>query len=141
MIILLLSLLRFVSLPFGGGEADLHLSIGNVKSTEGMIWVGIYDSKENFMVQERARVEGYHLERTGELRVSLDDIDPGTYAVAVFHDENNNGTLDQNALGIPTEPYCFSRKPKSKWRAPRFQEVAVTIRRGQRLEMTLESWW
>ena len=123
------------------GTADLRLTIDNIRSTEGMIWIGIYDSKENFMVQERARVEGYQIEQVGQLHLSLDDLEPGTYAIAVFHDENNNGHLDQNAVGIPTEPYCFSRKPKSKWRAPRFGEVAVQIKRGQQLEMTLEKWW
>lgn len=32
----------------------------------------------------------------------------GIYAVAMFHDMNNNGELDKKAIGIPLEPYGFS---------------------------------
>ena len=40
--------------------------------------------------------------------VVLTNLDPGRYAIILFHDENGNGKLDKNALGVPTEPYGFS---------------------------------
>jgi uncharacterized protein (DUF2141 family) len=40
--------------------------------------------------------------------VVLTNLDPGQYAIILFHDENGNGKLDRNALGVPTEPYGFS---------------------------------
>jgi uncharacterized protein (DUF2141 family) len=33
----------------------------------------------------------------------FEDVPPGEYAVAVFHDENGNNDLDRNFLGIPSE--------------------------------------
>jgi len=33
----------------------------------------------------------------------LAGIPPGTYAIACYHDENDNGKLDTNFLGIPKE--------------------------------------
>jgi hypothetical protein len=36
---------------------------------------------------------------------------PGYYAVALFHDENDDHHLNTNALGIPTEGYGFSNNP------------------------------
>ena len=35
---------------------------------------------------------------------------PGTYALAVIQDENSNGKLDTNLLGIPTEGYGFFKR-------------------------------
>jgi uncharacterized protein (DUF2141 family) len=32
----------------------------------------------------------------------------GTYAVVVFHDENDNGEIDHNLVGLPIEPLGFS---------------------------------
>jgi putative ABC transport system permease protein len=40
--------------------------------------------------------------------VSFADLGWGTYAVLVFHDQNANGTLDHNLLGLPSEPMGFS---------------------------------
>lgn len=36
------------------------------------------------------------------------DLAYGSYAVFLFHDENTNGTLDHNLLGLPKEPLGFS---------------------------------
>jgi uncharacterized protein (DUF2141 family) len=41
-------------------------------------------------------------------RCDFGDIPPGTYAIAVIHDENSHGKLDTNRLGVPTEGYGFS---------------------------------
>jgi uncharacterized protein (DUF2141 family) len=52
---------------------------------------------------------------------------PGTYAVAVMHDENGNDTLDRNFVGIPTEGWATSRNVLPRMRAPRFVESSFVI--------------
>jgi uncharacterized protein (DUF2141 family) len=37
----------------------------------------------------------------------------GPFAISVVHDANDNGKLDSNFLGIPTEGYGFSRDAKA----------------------------
>lgn len=39
-------------------------------------------------------------------KVIFKNIHHGIYAVSVLHDENNNGLMDKNFFGIPTEGYC-----------------------------------
>lgn len=39
------------------------------------------------------------------------DLNSSTYAVNLFHDENQNGTLDKNLFGIPKEGYAISNNP------------------------------
>jgi uncharacterized protein (DUF2141 family) len=36
------------------------------------------------------------------------DLEPGSYAVAVYQDLDGSGALNRNGLGLPTEPYGFS---------------------------------
>ncbi len=51
--------------------------------------------------------------RNTQARCDFEDISPGTYALAVIHDENGNGKLDTNWVGIPTEGYGFSGLPQN----------------------------
>lgn len=55
---------------------------------------------------------------------------PGTYAVMVFHDENNNGKLDQAANGMPLEGYGFSRNARGHWGPPNFEAARFDIKPG-----------
>lgn len=136
----LLSLfLTFLSLSHS--ELPITLEVNNIRSNQGMIWVGIYDSPANFLIKEKAIVKGYHIQEPGLMRITLPDLPNGTYALAVFHDVNNNGVMDQNILGVPTEPYAFSGQIKSRWRLPRFREVTHTFSRTNRsLSLTLKKW-
>ena len=122
-------------------SGSLILEMDNIKTDHGIIWVGIYDSEENYMVKSNAIVEGFDVTETGKLEVSFPDLEFGTYAIAIFHDLNSNGELDKNVLGIPSEPYAFSTKPKSKWRVPRFNDVKFDFNQnGQRLNTKLDKW-
>ncbi len=124
------------------GDPVIGLNVTNIEEEVGMIWIGIYDSEDNFLVKEQAIVKGYTVEHSGRIHISLPDLPFGTYAIAIFHDLNNNGYLDQNLLGIPSEPFAFSRRPKSKFRMPRFEEVAVTFSPDQQeITLPLKTWW
>ncbi len=52
---------------------------------------------------------------------------PGSYAVALFHDVDDDGVLDRGAFGIPTEGYGFSRNVGGGLSAPSFRDAALGI--------------
>ena len=136
--------LAAISLSFtvSSDKGNLIIELENVKSAEGIIWIGIYDSAENYMIKEKALVEGFEVNHTGRFRMDIPALQYGTYAIAIFHDINGNGELDRNIIGIPSEPYAFSQKPKSKWRLPKFKEVQFDFRQpNQKLNATLKKWW
>ena|SRR5688572_10403937 len=59
------------------------------------------------------------------------NIAPGTYGLSAFHDENNNGKLDTNLIGIPTEDYCASNGARGTFGPPRFADAAFKYRGGE----------
>lgn len=61
--------------------------------------------------------------------ITFRGLEPGQYAVAVFHDSNSNKRLD-TFLGIPREGFGFSRNPKLRFGAPRFQDVSFALAPG-----------
>jgi uncharacterized protein (DUF2141 family) len=74
--------------------------------------------------------------RDTQARCDFLDIPPGTYALAVIHDENMNGKLDTNWLGVPREGYGFSNDVKGLLSAPEFSAASFQYD-GQNLELTI----
>ena len=65
-------------------------------------------------------------------------IQPGAYAVKVFHDVNSNGQLDFNLLGIPREPYGFSNNARGRFGPPDFKDAAVQIPENDTLRIRID---
>jgi uncharacterized protein (DUF2141 family) len=55
---------------------------------------------------------------------------PGRHAVACFHDEDGDGELDTNLLGIPREGVVVSRHAKGRLGPPSFDDAAFTLASG-----------
>jgi uncharacterized protein (DUF2141 family) len=53
-------------------------------------------------------------------------VQPGTYAVSLFHDENSNGRLD-TSMGIPKEGYGFSRDAAIMFGPPKFDAARFVV--------------
>jgi uncharacterized protein (DUF2141 family) len=60
----------------------------------------------------------------GTTSVTVDGVPPGAYAAQVYHDWNNNHTVDRGALGIPTEELGFSRNAFVGLHGPSFAHAA-----------------
>lgn len=123
-------------------KGTLNLEVSNLSHESGRIWVGVYESDEYFMDREKGLLVQMQVTRAGSLRISIPELPLGEYAIAVFHDINDNGEMDRNFLGIPSEPFSFIKPPKNKWRLPRFEEVAIQFwEPGQIYQAPLKKWW
>ena len=58
--------------------------------------------------------------------IHLRGVEPGTYALSVVHDENDNSRLDR-FMGIPREGFGFSRNPRMRMGPPRFEEARFPV--------------
>jgi uncharacterized protein (DUF2141 family) len=123
-------------------RGTMILEVSNLKHESGRIWVGIYDSGEYFMDREKGKRVQMRVRQKGDLKIHIPDLPLGEYAIAVFHDINDNGEMDRNVLGIPSEPFSFIQAPRSKWRLPKFEEVAVRFEKTQQtFRAPLKKWW
>lgn len=68
--------------------------------------------------------------QAGETVVSVSGVPAGTWAVLAYQDENENGELDRNMLGIPKENYGFSRDAASRFGPPKFNDAAIAVQDG-----------
>ena len=65
----------------------------------------------------------------------IDSLEYGTYAIKVFHDENIDGELDTNILGIPSEDYGFSNNASGWFGPPSWEKSKFLFNQK---EMTVE---
>lgn len=114
--------------------ADLTVTVSNLKEPVGELrWV-IFDSAEAYdadqkpLMSARSRVDG------DSVRFTVHDLPSGRYAVKLFHDENGNGELDSNMVGLPTEGYGFSNNA-GRFGPPSFEDAAVTVEENLQIDI------
>ena len=56
---------------------------------------------------------------------------PGTYAIETYQDVNANDKMDQTLIGLPEEPYGFSRDARPFLSRPGFDAVKITLTPGE----------
>ncbi len=96
-------------LSFQLSAATLEVEVQGIKKG-GVLNLEICSSKEAFESDEDASGVVARVEEPvgkGSYQRSF-DIPPGTYAIKLHVDENENGELDTNFIGIPKEQYGTS---------------------------------
>ena len=109
------------------GETDLQIEISGVRSGQGVIQYAVFDSAEHFPSREGRVAKGEVAAISPKTIIVVRGLKPGTYAVAVFHDENLNDDFDQGFLGIPLEDYGFSNDARGLFAAPDFEDARFPV--------------
>ncbi len=87
---------------------DLVLSIDHIKEIKGTMMIALYNSDNNYK-SDTATFSGHKVAVTAKtLTVNFGDVPAGDYAIKLYQDKNDNGQIDTNFVGIPTEGYGFS---------------------------------
>lgn len=106
-------------------SAQVTVTINNILQG-GEIQVALYSSAERFPDQP-CRWCQQAPARPGKLHFNFLDIPPGEYAIAVYQDVNSNGQLDKNFVGMPKEPYGFSRNARGRFGSPEFKDAGFKV--------------
>lgn len=110
--------------------STLTVHVVGARNTKGRIGVVLFQGPEGFpsdpskaIRQQTADIDP----RSLDARVVFRDLPYGTYAVSVLHDENGNGEMDKNFMGIPKEGYGASNNPRKRMGPPGFDEAAFSV--------------
>lgn len=109
-------------------NGKLTLEIDGLKNKEGQVCVSIFASSEGFPSDRDRGLQKQCTKITdAPLPITFENLKAGSYAVAVFHDQNNDRILNSNVFGIPKEGFGFSRNPEIRTGAPKFSEAAFLV--------------
>lgn len=104
----------------------LTVEIGGLRNQNGTLCLSLFSSEQGFPNQSD-QAPASRCIQAGETSATFDQLAPGRYAVAVFHDANKDGKLNTGFLGIPKEGFGFSRNPRIATRAPSFRDTAFLV--------------
>lgn len=120
MLTLLLSIATFAQ-----GNIDLKVKIVNFKNQKGKVVVAIFNSEENYL-KKPFRATASPVATKDGTTVHF-RIPKGEYAISVYHDENENGNMDRNFMGIPIEPYAFSNNAPSRFGPAEYDAALIEV--------------
>jgi uncharacterized protein (DUF2141 family) len=110
-------------LATGAQAATVEVRVTGV-SAKGSVRVAVCD-RERFLKQ--CAFSASAPAQAGETTVAVKGVPAGTWAVLAYQDENGNGELDRNLIGIPKEAYGFSRDARGKFGPPGFEDAAIEV--------------
>lgn len=106
-------------------KVNLTIEVQNVKTLKGSVFFALFKPGDSF--PSGKPIDGKKVNANAHSVRASFSVDPGDYAVAIFHDENGNGQLDKKIFGIPKEPYGFSNNFRPKMSAPKFKDCQFTV--------------
>ncbi|TMM56820.1 DUF2141 domain-containing protein [Maribacter algarum] len=84
----------------------VKVTIENVLSDGGTILGGLHTA-ETFM-KGAGVLNATEPAKAGEVTLTFENVEPGTFAIMVMHDKNDNKQMDMDANGMPQESYGTS---------------------------------
>jgi uncharacterized protein (DUF2141 family) len=108
----------------------LKVRIDGLRSARGKVLAYVWDQGDGFPADKTKTLATAEVEIRGTEAV-CDVAIPSSVkrlALSVMHDENGNGKMDSNVLGIPLEGYATSRNvPHSMVGPPRYKDAEFEI--------------
>ena len=132
-------LFLFIALPLvTAGQNTLSVDVRGVKNSDGKISVAVYNNSEGFLKFDQVYKTDSAKAKKGITHLKIENLPEGEYALAIFHDENNNDELDTNWLGIPKEDVGFSNARMKTFGPPSFKECSIPLHKSGHITVTLQ---
>ncbi|PWA10865.1 hypothetical protein DB891_03295 [Flavobacterium laiguense] len=114
-------------------NVNLTVSVSGLKNNTGVLKVGLYNSDGTFLKSTYKSI-------TSEIKgnsatVTFVGIPKGEYGVSVYQDENSNGKLDKNIMGIPSEGVACSNNAKGFMGPPKYEDAKFNINKDLKIDV------
>lgn len=125
----------FICSLMSAQNVKLTVTVSGVKNNKGAVKVGLYNSDGTFLKTTYKSLASEI--KNNKAVVIFDNLPAGEYAISTYHDENNDGKLNRNAMGIPSEDYAASNNAKGFMGPPSYTDAKFTVGKDSKIEITL----
>lgn len=107
----------------------INVTVDRVRNSKGLITATLYpNDPKRFLVKNGSLYVASTPAAAGQTRFCLFVPHPGTYAIAIYHDEDSSGTINRGGLfGIPSEAVGFSNNPTIFLGPPSLRSTLVKV--------------
>lgn len=114
---------------------DIVVEVTSLLNVNGKLNIALFNSQKSFELKSN-QFQGAILDINSKIvKYKFKNIPTGIYAVAIFHDENENENLDTNFLGIPSEGYGFSNNIRPTFRGANFEESKFILNSNKNIKI------
>jgi len=106
------------------------VEVNGFQSSKGIAMITLYDTKDKYDNEINAFREAQILNNESRAVWTVNDLPSGEYAIKMYYDENDNGIMDTNFLGIPKEGFGFSNNAEAELSPPSFEKTMFKINDG-----------
>lgn len=103
---------------------NITVTIKNIKNNKGSVLLGLH-TEDTFMKGAGVKNLTSKIEN-GQVTVTFTNVEAGTYAIMVMHDENDNKRMDFEN-GMPLESYGTSNNPMS-YGPPQYSDAKFEVK-------------
>ena len=137
-IFIIISLLLSIH-EVNGQSYTIRITVTGLHNSKGKLMAAIFNSETGFPKSSDKAFKLSVFDVTKDTSVILfENIPKGVYAVACFHDENNNGKMDTNFLGIPSEGTAASNNAEGFLGPPKFKDAKFNVNGDVEQEIKIE---
>lgn len=117
----------------------LEVCVKNIRNTKGQLCVALFTNDSNF-VAEIPFWENKYCKSVVKDKMSrfVVPVLPGVYGVSVLDDENNDGKMNYNIIGLPTEGFGFSNYIHKGIRKPKFKKFSFDVGLSQKIMIEVD---
>lgn len=128
---LILSLAVITTGFISAQKTTLEVEMTGFKNNSGLAKVGLYNSEGTFLGATYKKLDSKITDK--KATVVFKDLPPGEYAVSMYQDENLNGKMDKNFMGIPKEDYMASNNEKGSFGPPKYDKAKFIIKGNSKI--------
>lgn len=127
-ILALIGLFSSTAMAAEGPTTTLTVTLVDLHSDKGQVACELFLGPKGYPKDASLAVQKLWVPIAGgAAKCVFPGVVPGAYAVAAFHDENGNGKLDTNFLGIPKEGLAASNDARGKMGPPSFDDAKLDV--------------
>jgi len=117
-----------VSVPGRFGINTIIVEVYGFRNDKGDAYVGLYNSSDGFPTDpDKAYKSAFVPISNGSATIWFQGIPSGTYAVAVYHDENGNKKFDVNLFPFSIEGSGASNGATGTFGPPSFSDASFNL--------------
>lgn len=109
----------------GASTGTLTVDVDGLSSNKGTVRIEL-TTEETYDTDGHVRADALPIHGK-QARWTVTDVPHGTYAVRLYHDEDDDGELDTNLFGVPQEAFGFSNNARGSMGPPDFRKAAVVL--------------
>jgi uncharacterized protein (DUF2141 family) len=119
------------------GSHAITVRVATFRSIKGSLRCRLYSRPDGFPGKPPFDAEQSVAVSAKTMTCIFPSVAPGTYAVALFHDENGDGRLDTNVLGIPREGVGVSNNKIPSFGPPKWDDAKFALKGDLVLDIAL----